>query len=395
MERTHRGGGFDDHLDDSRRQAVHLADGGAQFPVHERDQLDGRDGGGLAARHHPADHGIALLGRGHGLHHVAGIRGVEIAEEGNGAAVVFDRRQYPHMVGLGAALGPDRIAVLVQGHEKLAVNGEVFGFFAGQHGVGLGAGGDQDRARGQGHGLPGVLDAAAVGHLHAGQAQGHGMAVLVELHVHRGQALGEADALLHGLAHLFVVEPIGRAVHHPAAVDHGGAAPAVEKFADAGAALFRPSGGALIGDGPPMGEEFVGDFGLLGAPGRAHRPLAVLGHQGIVALEELLHLDRVIGARLGGGVDGGQPATHHGHRQAHLQIGDGIFLGGAGQLQRHQEVAGGAHPAGQAVAHGKQGRLAGAGADRNMVEAVRERAFHRHGAAEAHAADHGEERTAL
>ena len=67
-----------------------------------------------------------------------------------------------------------------------------------------------------------------------------------------------------------------------------------------------------------------------------------------------------------------------------------LGLGGAGQLQRHQEIGGLPHPGRQAVLHRDHGRPAGAGAQRDMVEAEREGAVDRQRAAEAHAAIHRE-----
>ena len=70
----------------------------------------------------------------------------------------------------------------------------------------------------------------------------------------------------------------------------------------------------------------------------AHRRLAALGHQRAVARREFLHLAHVVGEAFGRGVDRGQPAADHHHRQPELQIGDGGQLRRAGQLQRHQEI---------------------------------------------------------
>jgi hypothetical protein len=94
---------------------------------------------------------------------------------------------------------------------------------------------------------------------------------------------------------------------------------------------------------------------------RAHgAPRRVLGDQRLVALQELLDLDRVVGQRLGRGVDRGQAAADHHHRQAQLHVGDGVLLGRARELQRHQEVRRRAHAARQPVGHVEHRRLAGA-----------------------------------
>ena len=67
-----------------------------------------------------------------------------------------------------------------------------------------------------------------------------------------------------------------------------------------------------------MGQELIGDLGFLLAPRAAHLGLALLGHQGLKTVQELLHLDRVIGERFGGGVDGGQAAADNGDGHTHL-----------------------------------------------------------------------------
>ena len=122
----------------------------------------------------------------------------------------------------------------------------------------------------------------------------------------------------------------------------------------------------------------------------ANRVFADVGGQRLEALEELAHLHHVVGEGLGGGVDRRQPAADHHHRQAQLHVGDRVFLGGAGELQRHQEVRSGAHAARQAVRNVEHGRLARADAQRDVVEAHRHGVLQRHRAAEAHAAEHGE-----
>ena len=126
-----------------------------------------------------------------------------------------------------------------------------------------------------------------------------------------------------------------------------------------------------------------------------HRLVAALGDQRLVARQELLDLHRVIGQRLGRGVDRGQAAADHDDRQPHRQVGDAVGLGGAGQLQRHQEIGRLPHPGRQAVLHRDHGRPAGAGAQRDVVEAEIEGAVDRHRAAEADAAIHRELRPPL
>ena len=58
-----------------------------------------------------------------------------------------------------------------------------------------------------------------------------------------------------------------------------------------------------------------------------------------MALQQLLHLPNVIGLNFGGGIDCAESAANHHRRQPHLQIGQAVVLGGAGELQRHQKIA--------------------------------------------------------
>mgnify|MGYP003342210304 CR=1 FL=1 len=46
------------------------------------------------------------------------------------------------------------------------------------------------------------------------------------------------------------------------------------------------------------------------------------GAEGLVALEELAHLHRIVGQRFGRGVDGSQPAADDDSREPELQVGD-------------------------------------------------------------------------
>ena len=141
-----------------------------------------------------------------------------------------------------------------------------------------------------------------------------------------------------------------------------------------------------------MGQELIGDRRLFFVPRGAHRCLAAFGGKGAIAEGEFLHLAHVVGEALGRGVDRGQAAAddHDGH--ADLQIGDGGKFRGAGQLQRHQEVAGRADAACEAVRHIHDRRLAGAEAERDVVETHVPRIVDREcgAAAEAHAAEMGE-----
>ncbi len=113
---------------------------------------------------------------------------------------------------------------------------------------------------------------------------------------------------------------------------------------------------------------------------------AVTGHQDLVAIEDLLHLHRVVGEQLGGGIDGGQAPADDAGGQAHLQVGHGRALGGAGKLQRHQEIRGFANSANEIVLQIDDRRLAGTGSDGHVVEAEAPGIFDGQGSAEARAA---------
>ena len=67
---------------------------------------------------------------------------------------------------------------------------------------------------------------------------------------------------------------------------------------------------------------------------------AELGAEDFVTVEDLLHLDRIIGQDLGGRVDGRQPTADHHGRQPDLQIEQGVAAEGPSRLESHQEVAG-------------------------------------------------------
>ncbi len=144
-----------------------------------------------------------------------------------------------------------------------------------------------------------------------------------------------------------------------------------------------------------MRDELVGDLGLLGRPARAHRGLAALGDQGLVAHQELLDLQRIVGERLRRSVDAGQATTDHHDRQADLKVGDRVLLGRTGELQRHQKIRRRTYATRQAVRQVEHRGLAGAGAQRDVIEAHREGTLDRHRTAEAHATEHRELGAAL
>ena len=265
----------------------------------------------------------------------------------------------------------------------------VLRLLAPEHGVGLGAGRDQDGARRQHH-LERRRARIGVGLGLGGEPQRPRAAEAIEQDLFRRQPFGEPDALLQRLRHLFVVERVARRIDHAPPIDDGGAAPLPKQLRELRLAAFARGLLALGADRARMLQEFGCGVGFLRRPAGADGGFAALLDQGLVAAEELLDLQRIIGERLGGGVDRGEPAADDHDRQAHLQVGEAVGLGGAGELQRHQEVGGLAHAGGEPVLHRHDGRAAGAGAQRDVVEAEREGAVDGERAAEAHAAEHRE-----
>ena len=308
---------------------------------------------------------------------------MQVAEERHEAAVGGAIHQHAHLGGLGHALGRGRIALLVEGAEILAVDEGVRCVLARQHGVGLGARRHQDGARRQGR----LYFLAVLVPCHLERL---GVAVGIDLDRDRRQALGEADVLLQRLQHLFVVQRIGRQIDQAPPIGDGDAAPAVHQAGDVRRAAFAFGGHALGADGFGMGNEFAGDLALFGVHGGEHRGKPTLLDQNLVSRQKLLDLQWIVGEQFGRRIDRRQAAADHHHRQADLQVGDGVLLGGTRELQRHQEVRRRAHAARQAVGQVEHGGLAGAGAQRHVVEAHGEGILDRHRAAEAHAAEHRE-----
>jgi len=266
----------------------------------------------------------------------------------------------------GMPLGPDRRARLVAGEEILAVELEAYAFLAREDRVGLGACGNEDRP---------CLQLRSVREFDRGS-----MAMRIDLDALGRQVLEENDAFFERLRDFLVVQRVRRAVDHAAAVGDGRAAPGLEERE-----LLRRG---RIPENPRVREEFFRDLLLLAAPVR-------LDLQGLVARQELLDLDRVVGERLGRRIDRGEAAADHDDRQADLQVGDGFALGRSRELQRHEKVGGRAHAAREAVRDLEHRRAPGAGAQRDVVEALAKRLVDRQGAAEAHPAEHRELRSPL
>ncbi len=227
---------------------------------------------------------------------------MSVAEERHEAAIAVAMHQHAHLGRLGDGLGRHGIARLVDGAEIFAVDVGVRGVLACQHGVGLGAGRDQDGARRQGR-----RDLLAA--LLALDLERRAMAVGVDLDRHGRQAFGEADVLLQCLVHFLVVERIGRRIDQSAAIGDSDAAPAIDQPGDGRRALLARGRRALFADSLGVGDELIADLTLLPAPAGPHHRLAALGDQRLVTGQELLDLQRIIGERLGRRVDRRQAAT--------------------------------------------------------------------------------------
>src|SRR5256885_10938049 len=86
-------------------------------------------------------------------------------------------------------------------------------------------------------------------------------------------------------------------------------APAIDQLRQARRPAVTSGSLALGADRAGMRNELLGDLALGGVPVGAHCLRATLSRQRLVACEKLLDLQRVIGERLGRGVDCGQAAA--------------------------------------------------------------------------------------
>ena len=125
---------------------------------------------------------------------------------------------------------------------------------------------------------------------------------------------------------------------------------------------------------------------FFGVVARTHSSLTQHRDERLVLAEDLLHLHRVVRHQFGGGVDGGEATANDYRREPHLQVRQRVALERAGQLQRHQEVAGLADAANEVVLDVDDRRPASARRNRHMVEPVLPRIVYGQRAAEADAA---------
>ena len=178
-----------------------------------------------------------------------------------------------------------------------------------------------------------------------------------------------ANAFLECFLHLFVILPISRRVAEILAIELRDPAPGLHQRQKVRLAPLAAGLVALGADGSAVLEELIEYRHFLFVVTCPYGIDAVTGRQDLVAVEDLLHLHRVVGNQLGGGIDGRQAPADDTGGQAHLQVGHGRLLGGAGQLQRHQEVRCFADPANEVVLQVDDRRLAGARRDGHVVEA--------------------------
>src|SRR5271166_3527962 len=129
---------------------------------------------------------------------------MQVAEKADGAPVGPQMRQDPHCRGLSDPLRGRWVAVFVERAEIAAVEHDVVGIFAAEHGVGLGSGRDEDRARRQYDLLSRALVRLGavpgdLGPLVPRQPQSRSLAEYVDIDLDRGQKLRKTNALLHRL----------------------------------------------------------------------------------------------------------------------------------------------------------------------------------------------------
>ncbi len=312
---------------------------------------------------------------------------MQVAEKADEAAILMAVHQHVVVVGLGER--PRRrhgIARLVQRLEILAVELDA-AVFARDHRIGMRSGGRQHCFRRQKH----------IRSVRLFTAQADGVTVAVHRDASGRQPLREAHAFLHRLGDFLMVQRVGWAFDHLAAIGDGRPAPGIEQRGEAGRAAFGGGGLALGLQRFCVLQVLACDLSLFIRPGRAHRSFAALGGECAITDGEFLDLPHIIGETFGGGVDGGQSAADHDDRHADLQIGDGRHFRRACELQSHQEVARLTHAAREVVRHVDNGRPPRAHAQRDMVEPHRPGIVHgdRGAAAEAHAAERRELRTPL
>jgi hypothetical protein len=136
---------------------------------------------------------------------------MQIAKEADAAAVGTYGCKHTRRFRLGHALGLYRLSVFIHRLEPLAVQQYIVGILAAEHGVGLGAGGNQDGLGRQPHRLAGGAHLACrwIERMPR-DMQRRGMTEAVHFHRFRRQAFSESDALFKRFPNLFVIQRVAR-----------------------------------------------------------------------------------------------------------------------------------------------------------------------------------------
>ena len=374
MEVPRRRRRADDHFDDRRRQPDDALDARQQLIVERRRpatarrasrcrllrRIERRD----VVGEQRDDVRVAVLRRGHRLDDVAVVARMVVAVVADELAVGVVRGEEAVRVGLEREAGA--VAVLRTAWKPLKnfclpSSSNDAGMFLLVGDVRHRAGGDQHGARRQ---LDASMPSARVNAIALTWPNSSGIASTGFMFSVKAMPSFSA------LRDFFVIQPIGRRVLQALAIRERDAAPAADqamKFGASPAAAARARS-ALHGRGRARRNSSRMPSSSASIMPRT-RASPRSRDQRVVAIEDLLDLDRVIGHQLGGGIDAGQAAADDHRRQPRLQVRQRVRLERAGQLQRHQEVAGLADAANQVVLDVDDRRPAGAGGDRDVIDA--------------------------
>ncbi len=187
-----------------------------------------------------------------------------------------------------------------------------------------------------------------------------------------------------------MIQPVGRRIHEPFPVRDGDAAPRSDQRNEIGRLAGLCSARALVANAAPVPAEFVEQVELLGVVDRPEPRLAEFRRQRLVLQQRLLDLQRVVRHQLRGRIDRRQAPADDDSRQPRQQIRQGLALEGAGELKRHQEVAGFSDPADQVVLDVDDRRTSGTCRDGHVIEPIPPGVLNRDGAAEPDATIHPE-----
>ncbi len=199
-------------------------------------------------------------------------------------------------------------------------------------------------------------------------------------------AFGQADPLLQGFGDFFVILSIGGRLIDTLAIEECDAAPAIDQRLKVRCFAARRGALTLRANFASVPEEFIENLQLFLVKTFAQLRFIATCADLLVAIQQFFDLERIVGHELSRRIDRGQTATDDPGRQAYLQIRQRRHLRGTGQLQCHQKVRRFADTANQIVLELDDRRLAGAGRDRNVIEAELPSVLDRQSPAESHAA---------